>query len=47
MDSMAFPIFTTSIRTPIEIISVPTATVNPENAVINIAVSDMRYLPNR
>ena len=32
-------------KTPAETRSAPTATVSPEKAVINIAVSDIRYLP--
>ena len=44
INSMAEPSFITRKKTPTEIRSVPTATVSPEKAVINIAVSDIRYL---
>ena len=44
-DSMAEPSFMTRKKTPAETRSAPTATVSPEKAVINIAVSDIRYLP--
>jgi hypothetical protein len=44
MDSMAEPIFITRTKTPTETRSAPTATVSPEKAVTNIAVSDIGNL---
>ena len=44
INSMVLPSFITRTKIPTEIRSVPTATVSPEKAVINAAVSDIRYL---